>query len=138
MTRQKSLISATLTVVVVWSAYLTLAACAVDGWYVSVGASLATAGIRLLALTILLPDWGEVLRSLDRPLNIAPTTDTMLFALRTYVGVRLDFARASWVLGTLLLLAGLSVQEWRVAVHTRRPGPAERQPIIDAGSPGAP
>jgi hypothetical protein len=57
----------------------------------------------------MLPDWVAVLRFLDRPLNFAPATDTMVFALRTYAGVSLDVAPISWIVGTLLLTVGYIV-----------------------------
>jgi hypothetical protein len=83
-----------------------LAARAQDSWRDAIGATAAATGAGVLALTVLLPDWVDVLRYLDRPLNIAPATDTMQFALRTYAGVSLDVGRASWIIGTLLLAGG--------------------------------
>jgi hypothetical protein len=74
----------------------------------------AAAGAGLLTLTFLLPDWIDVLRSLDRPLNSAPATETMLFALRTYAGVHLDISRESYVVGALLDAGGY-VLVWRRA-----------------------
>ena len=55
------------------------------------------------------PDWVNMLRSLDRPLNFAPATETMLFALRTYAGVSLDIGRASYLMGALLLASGFAI-----------------------------
>lgn len=98
-----------------WIAYAMLAARAVDSWRDRIGGTVAAAGAGLLTLTALLPDWVDVLRFLDRPLNIAPATDTMLFALRTYAGVSLDIGRASWVLGTLLLAGGYAMCTIRVS-----------------------
>ncbi len=108
-----------LTIVIammLWPPAVTLAACsscstsAMNGWPIILSASLAAAGVGLLTLTALLPDWVHVLKSLDRPLNIAPATDTMLFALRTYAGVTLDMAHRSQVLGTLLLALGVLIR----------------------------
>ncbi len=70
------------------------------------GGALAAAGAGLVVLTILLPDTTHALRFLDRPLNIAPTTTTILFALRTYVGLNLNIAGWSWIAGALLFAAG--------------------------------
>ena len=72
-------------------------------WRTHAGALLAATGAGLLGLTILLPDWVDVLRSLDRPLNFAPATETMLFALRTTqasvstsAAKRMLLARSCW------------------------------------------
>ncbi|MPY90394.1 MAG: hypothetical protein GEU99_21040 [Luteitalea sp.] len=92
-----------------WTAYAMLTARTSDAWRGRVGASLAAAGAGLLALTALLPNWVDVLRFLDRPLNLAPATETMLFALRTYAAVSLDAGRLPWMLGTLLLAAGYAL-----------------------------
>jgi hypothetical protein len=92
-----------------WTAYVMLAAHTLDGWRGKLGGLLAAAGAGLVALTALLPDWVNVLRFLDRPLNLAPATDTMLFALRTYAGVSLDIAGWSWGLGALLLAGGYTL-----------------------------
>jgi hypothetical protein len=89
-----------------WTAYVMLAAHTHAGWQGRIGGSLAAAGTGLVVLTALLPGWVDVLHFLDRPLNLAPATDTMLFALRAYAGVSLAFGPWSWVLGTLLLAAG--------------------------------
>ena len=92
-----------------WTAYVMLAVRADEGWRGRIGGLLAAAGAALLALTALLPDWVHVLRFLDRPLNFAPATDTMVFALRTYVGVSLGIGRASWIVGSLLLAGGYAM-----------------------------
>ena len=90
-----------------WAFYtMTASSAATHG---RMGGPLAAAGAGLLALSALLPNWVDVFRFLDRPLNFAPATDTMLFALRTYVGVSLDIGRAPWVIGTLLLVVGIAV-----------------------------
>ena len=73
-----------------WTMCLMLAAHTLHGWRGRLGGIIAVAGACLVALAALLPDWVDVLRSLDRPLNVAPATETMLFALRTYAGVSLD------------------------------------------------
>ena len=66
-----------------------------------------------------------VLRALDRPLNFAPATDTMLFALRTYAGVSLEVG--GWLLlpGAALLVAGivLSLTQLPTAAHRSVPSP---------------
>lgn len=93
-----------------WTAYVMLAAHTVDGWRGRIGGSLVAAGAGLVALTTLLPDWVGVLRFLDRPLNLAPATGTMLFALQTYAGVSLDLGGLSYVLGTLLLAGGYALR----------------------------
>jgi hypothetical protein len=71
-------------------------------------------------LTALLPEWPAALRSLDRPLNMAPATETMLFALQTYAGARLTLD-GSWYVGGLLLVGGL--------IARRRSRPPEPQKI---------
>jgi hypothetical protein len=89
-----------------WTGYMMLASHAVDGWRGRVGGCLAAAGAGCLTLSALLPGWLDVLRSLDRPLNVAPATETMLFALRTYVGVSLGMGNVPYVVGGLMLAAG--------------------------------
>jgi len=109
-----------------WIAYAMLAARALEGWRGRIGGAVAAAGAGLVTLTALLPGWVDVLRFLDRPLNVAPATDTMLFALRTYAGVSLDIGRTSLVLGTLLLAGGYAmctIGEPRRG-HVARPDPA--------------
>ncbi len=115
-----------LVAMLLWPTAVTLAVC--SDWRTAVPASLAAAGVGLLALTALLPDWMQVLKSLDRPLNIAPATDTMLFALRTYAGVTLDMAHRSRVLGTLLLALGILIRvlTMRVARSRERTGSLPR------------
>jgi hypothetical protein len=88
-------------------------------------------GTCLVALTVLLPDWVHLLRSLDRPLNVAPATETMLFALRTYAGVSLDIGRTSFVLGGLLMAGGFAMCRSSRALGT--PGSTYR--LQRAGSP---
>jgi hypothetical protein len=92
-----------------WTAYVMLTARGVESWHGRLGGSLAAAGAGLVALTALLPGWVEVLRFLDRPLNFAPATDTMLFALRTYAGVSLAIGWPALLLGALLLAGGYSL-----------------------------
>ena len=82
------------------------------------GSALAAAGAGLVVLTMLLPDSMHALRFLDRPLNIAPTTTTMLFALRTYVGLNFNIAGWSWIAGALLFAAGQLLV--RYSFHLKR------------------
>ncbi len=92
-----------------WTTCLMLAAHTLNGWRGRLGASLAATGACVVALVVLLPDWVDVLRSLDRPLNVAPATDTMLFALRTYAGVSLDVGGTASLVGTLLIAGGYAM-----------------------------
>jgi hypothetical protein len=92
-----------------WTAYGMYTVRALDDWRIRIGGSLATAGAVFVALTVFLPDWVAMLRFLDRPLNMAPATDTMLFALRTYAGVSLDAGGLAWVPGLLLLAGGYAM-----------------------------
>ena len=89
-----------------WTTFIMFVVHAQDGWNGAVGGLLAAGGAGLIVLTALLPDWTTVLRFLDRPLNFAPATETMLFALRTYAGVSLGVGPASWLIGPLLLATG--------------------------------
>jgi hypothetical protein len=75
-------------------------------WHRRLGGSFMAFGAGLLALTVWLPNWLDVLRFLDRPLNFAPATDTMLIALQVYVGVSLDTGMVPWLLGALLIAGG--------------------------------
>ena len=61
----------------IWAVYAINAVRVPDGWRGHVGSWLTAAGAGLLVLTTLLPEWPVALRSLDRPLNIAPATATM-------------------------------------------------------------
>lgn len=92
-----------------WMAYVMFAAQSSDGWCGKVAGSFVAAGAGLLTLTVFLPGWVDVLRSLNRPLNFAPATDTMLFALRTYAGVNLDVAGPSRLVGVILLVIGYAM-----------------------------
>ena len=87
------------------------------------GGLLAAAGAALLVVTMLLPPWVNSLRALDSPLHVAPATETIVFALRTYVGVSLDAGRAPWIWGGLLLAAGSAIS--RSAAVSRRRGPVD-------------
>jgi hypothetical protein len=87
-----------------------MSAAGAGGWYRRVGGSLASLGVGLLVATILLPDWVDVLRFLDRPLNFAPATETMIIALQTYVSVSLDSGAMPWLLGALALGGGLALK----------------------------
>jgi hypothetical protein len=100
----------------VWVACVVASTRAGDGWRGRVAGFLAAAGVALVALTMMLPDWAVALRALDRPLNFAPATDTMLFALRTYAGVSLDLHGSLSVCGTALLAGG-----WALSFSRRRP-----------------
>lgn len=92
-----------------WTAYVLFAVRLLDGWRAAVAGWLTAAGAGLLVVTTLMPEWPIALRSLDRPLNLAPATDTMLFALQTYAGVRLNFGGLA-SLGLLLLATGFAMQ----------------------------
>jgi hypothetical protein len=92
-----------------WTAYVLFAVRVLDGWRAIIAGWLTASGTGLLAAVMLMPEWQVALRSLDRPLNLAPATDTMLFALQTYVGVRLQFNGLVSV-GALLLAAGFLMQ----------------------------
>ena len=80
-----------------WTTSLMLAAQAPNGW---IGGAMAAAGACLVTLTAL-PDWVHVLRALDRPLNVAPATDTMLFARYC---VRSDSIRISAAFGAAYIV----------------------------------
>jgi hypothetical protein len=97
---------AVLVATIVWAA-IAMAAASRGRWYRRLGGSLASLGVGLLAATILLPDWVDVLRFLDRPLNFAPATETMIIALQTYVSVSLDAGAVPWVVGALAVGGGL-------------------------------
>ena len=88
-----------------WTASVIVAVCARQEWRHAAAGWLTAAGAGLLVLTTLLPEWPVALRSLDRPLNVAPATDTMLFALQTYAGAHLKLGGLFYVAG-LLLAAG--------------------------------
>jgi hypothetical protein len=102
---------------VLWTAYATWAAQRTGSWLGRIGGSLMAAGVGLLAIAALLPPWLDLLRSLDRPLNVAPATETMLIALGTYVGVNLDTGMLPWAAGMALLGAGVILS--RGALQTR-------------------
>ena len=71
-----------------------------------------------MALTFLFPDWIDLLRFLDRPLNFAPATETMRFALRTYVGAG-NLAVPLRGIGVLLAAAGCLL--WRRSIIRAQP-----------------
>lgn len=85
-----------------WTATVLVAVRTRNGWRHSAAGWLTAAGAGLLVLTTLLPEWPVALRSLDRPLNLAPATDTMLFALQTYAGAHLRLGGLFYVAGFLL------------------------------------
>jgi hypothetical protein len=93
----------------VWTAGAVLAARPASGWFGRIGGSLAAAGVAILAVTAMLPGWVDVLRFLDRPLNFAPATETMLIALRTYAGVSLATGLLPWLLGAVLVAFGFTL-----------------------------
>jgi Glycosyl hydrolase family 67 C-terminus len=100
-----------------WTEAAMLMASTSGDWHLRVGPSVAAIGAGLLTMAVLLPDWVHVLRYLDRPLNVAPATETMLFALRTYLGVSLSVGLLPWLVGLCLLAGGY-------AITRRRPRPA--------------
>jgi len=102
-----------------WTTFLMVAARSHDRLAARLGRTMAAAGSGVVALVLILPDWISVLRFLNRPLNIAPTTETMLFALRTYAGVSLDLGRSTIVLGVALLAIGCTL------VLRSRPAPSQ-------------
>jgi hypothetical protein len=107
-----------------WTAFVLLAMQAGHGWRGRVAGMLSAAGVVLVVLGILLPDWGVALRALDRPLNFAPATDTMLFALRTYAAVNLEFGRGFSLFGAALLISGAVLSltgGTRIGTGTARP-----------------
>jgi hypothetical protein len=73
------------------------------------GATLAAAGAALLVLAAILPDWRDLLRLLNRPLDLAPATETLLIVLQAYVGVHLDAGITPWLAGTALLGGGYAL-----------------------------
>jgi hypothetical protein len=89
----------------IWTAFVLLSEQA-GGWRGRIAGALSAAGVALIVFGVLLPDWGVALRALDRPLNFAPATDTMLFALRTYARVNLEIGRGFSLFGAALLFAG--------------------------------
>jgi hypothetical protein len=93
-----------------WTTSVMLTSRRAGDWRSSLGGWLAAAGAGLLVLVALLPDWVAVLRSLDRPLNLAPATDTMLFGLRTYAGVNLDAGYWPLAIGALMVAGGYALR----------------------------
>ena len=89
-----------------------LAARVVDGWRATVAGCFAAIGAGLLVANALLPGWADALRFLDRPLNFAPATETMVFALRNYAGVSLGLGGPTWMTGLLLLVMGVGYTLW--------------------------
>ena len=100
-------VMSTLMATVLWTICAIAAARPEGGWSVRVGGLLAAAGAAVLSMTALLPDWTNALRFLDRPLNFAPATETMVIALRTYVGVSFEPGAIPWVCGAVLVTGGL-------------------------------
>jgi Glycosyl hydrolase family 67 C-terminus len=88
-----------------WTVAVILAVRARDGWRGPAAGWLMATGAVLLVLAALLPDWRVIFRSLDHPLNVAPATSTILFALQTYAGVRLQYSALPYV-GALLFVTG--------------------------------
>ena len=92
-----------------WTEAAILSASTCDDWKRWVGGSLAAAGAALIAMAALLPDWVQVVRSFDRPLNVAPATATIVFALRTYLDVSLRVGTLPWLVGSCLIAVGYAV-----------------------------
>ena len=88
-----------------WAGAVILVVRLLEGWRAPMAGWLTAVGAGLLVLTTLLPAWPVALRSLDSPLNLAPATDTMLFALQTYAGVHLEPGGLFYA-AALLLAAG--------------------------------
>jgi hypothetical protein len=109
-----------------WTAFVLLSVRAGDGWRGRIAGALTAAGVALVTVALLLPDGAVALRALDRPLNLAPATDTMLFALRTYAGVNLDVGGWLSFPGAALLAAGMVLSLMRLRPAARRPAPASR------------
>jgi hypothetical protein len=108
---------------VLWTVFVLLSVRAGDGWRGRIAGALSAAGVALVTLAWLVPDGTVLLRALDRPLNLAPATDTMLFALRTYAGVNLEFNRWLSLPGAVLLMAGIVLSLTRRTAD-RRAAPA--------------
>ena len=89
-----------------WTGYVLFAVRVLGNWHAEAAGCLTAAGAALLVIALMMPEWPAALRSLDRPLNLAPATETMLFALQTYVGLRLHFGGSAFV-GVLLLAGGV-------------------------------
>jgi hypothetical protein len=93
----------------VWAVTVIVAVRVLEGWHGSIAGWLTAVGAGLLVLTALLPEWPVALRSLDRPLNVAPATTTMLFALQTYAGAHIKLG-GLFYLAALLLAAGYAAR----------------------------
>jgi hypothetical protein len=105
---------------VLWTALVLFSVRAGDGWRGRIAGVLMAAGVALVTLALLLPDGAVLLRALDRPLNLAPATDTMLFALRTYAGVNLEVGGWLSLPGAALLVAGMVLSLTRLRPAARR------------------
>jgi hypothetical protein len=105
----------------IWTAFVLLSIRDGNGWRGRIAGTLSAAGVALVVIATLLPDWAAALRALDRPLNVAPATDTMIFALRTYAGVNLEMDRSLSLLGAALLLSGTVLSITRPRSTARRP-----------------
>jgi hypothetical protein len=108
----------------IWTAFVLLSVRAGEGWRGRMAGMLAAAGTASVALAILLPDGAVALRALDRTLNLAPATDTLVFALRTYVGVSLNVGLPLSVVGAALIAAGSFLSLSRPRSAARRSVPA--------------
>jgi hypothetical protein len=102
----------TLIAMLLWTASIMVVTRPGDGWHGRIGSSLIAVGAGIAVVTALLPGWVQVLRLLDRPLNFAPATDTMLFALQAYAGVSLAIGPSSSAVAAVLLVSGFAVL-WR-------------------------
>ena len=92
-----------------WTVYTMYAARLGDRWPARIGGMLAAVGSAIVSLFALFPNWVDALRLLNRPLNIAPATETMLFALRTYAGVNIHPRTQILMLGALLVVCGVAL-----------------------------
>ena len=110
MSRPFRVMLVTLTVgTVVWTAQVMFAVRTGEPLPRRIGGLLAASGAGMVALFALLPTFLDGLRLLNRPLNFAPATDTMLFALNTYAGVSIHPGRLLLVPGALLLIGGFAL-----------------------------
>jgi hypothetical protein len=106
-----------------WAAGVILVVRLREGWRAPLAGWLMAVGAGLLVLAVLLPEWPIALRALDRPLNFAPATATMLFALQTYAGAHVELGGVAYA-AALLLGAGYIARR-----RTPRETPAPRRSI---------
>ncbi len=113
-----------------WTAFVLFSVRAGAGWRGRIAGALTAAGVALVTVALLLPDGASALRALDRPLNLAPATDTMLFALRAYAGVNLEVGGRLWLFGAALLVVGIVLSLTRLRPAPRRPAPRRPAPAL--------